>query len=61
VKNHDDLPEYPFEKIVDQFPAIGPLGGITSALKTLNQRIFCVACDMPFLDGLLIESLCGFT
>ena len=58
VKN--DLPGYSLEKIVDQYVEIGPLGGITSVLKTLNEKIFCVACDMPHLDEKLIEHLCSF-
>jgi len=60
VKSADDLPGYSLEKIVDQYSAIGPLGGIASTLKALHQKIFCVACDMPFLNEQLIQSICSF-
>lgn len=36
--------------IQDQYEAIGPLGGIYSALKTVPEDyLFVTACDMPFL------------
>jgi len=47
--------------ILDHFPEIGPLGGITSVLESGEERIFCVACDMPFLNEDLIRYQCSFT
>jgi molybdopterin-guanine dinucleotide biosynthesis protein A len=59
VKDSNDLPQYSRGKIVDQHTSIGPIGGITSVLKILNQKIFCAACDMPFLNQALIEFICS--
>lgn len=36
----------------------GPLGGIHAALEYFLQPTFCVACDLPFLRGDVIEYLC---
>jgi FdhD protein len=58
VRNADDFPEYSNTKIPDRYPAIGPLGGIASVLAAGFERIFCVACDMPFLNPALIHHLC---
>ena len=52
----DALPQIP-----DQHADIGPMGGICSVLKSGHKRIFCVACDMPFLNEALIAHLCDFT
>ncbi len=60
VNNPEDYSGYSLPKVVDQYSEIGPMGGITSVLKSGRQRIFCVACDMPFLNQALIEYLCSF-
>jgi molybdopterin-guanine dinucleotide biosynthesis protein A len=61
VRNKDDLPQYELRKIQDEYADIGPIGGITSILKAGFARIFCVACDMPFLNEALIKHLCSFS
>ncbi len=39
----------------DRFPGRGPLAGIHAALESASHAgVFCVACDMPFLDRRLI-------
>ncbi len=49
----------PCRKIVDIYPAMGPLGGIHAALSHCStDRAFVVACDMPELDRPLIRELC---
>ena len=45
-------------KVADMFPDSGPLGGILSALlASSNDRVFVVACDMPFVDTQAIKGL----
>lgn len=40
----------------DIIKGIGPLGGIYTGLShTTKENIFCVACDMPFLDKEFIK------
>jgi molybdopterin-guanine dinucleotide biosynthesis protein A len=53
--------EIALNEVVDRYPESGPLGGITSVLETGEKRIFCVACDMPFLNRDLIEYQCTFS
>jgi len=60
VRDPQDYSGYSLPKVVDQYSEIGPMGGITSVLKSRRQRIFCVACDMPFLNQALIKYLCDF-
>jgi len=49
----------------DDIPGQGPMGGIVAAFdNTLNDRIFVVACDMPILQPITIETViaqAGFT
>ena len=46
------------KRVADMFPDAGPLGGILSALlASSNERVFAVACDMPFVDTQAIEGL----
>ncbi len=45
------LPTYP-----DIIPGLGPIGGLLTALKhSQNERVFVVACDMPYLNADLIR------
>lgn len=46
-------------QIPDRYPETGPIGGITSVLEAGEKRIFCVGCDMPFLNTQLIEFICA--
>jgi molybdenum cofactor guanylyltransferase len=61
VRQADHLAEYNLKKVVDRHGDIGPMGGITSVLAAGYERIFCVACDMPFLNQPLIRHLCSFS
>jgi molybdopterin-guanine dinucleotide biosynthesis protein A len=54
------FPDLSLPEVVDRYPETGPIGGITSVLESGEANIFCVACDMPFLNPELIEYLCGF-
>jgi molybdopterin-guanine dinucleotide biosynthesis protein A len=42
----------------DDVPAVGPLGGVYTALRHVETTaIFVVACDMPFLNADLIRAM----
>ncbi len=60
VHRPDAYPQFQLPRIVDRYTEIGPMGGITSALESGESRIFCVGCDMPFLNASLIQNLCNF-
>jgi molybdopterin-guanine dinucleotide biosynthesis protein A len=47
-------------EVVDRYPETGPLGAITSVLESGEAKIFCVACDMPFINLELIQYKCTF-
>ncbi|HEY7339865.1 MAG TPA: molybdenum cofactor guanylyltransferase [Ktedonobacterales bacterium] len=49
----------PHARVVeDALPAIGPLGGLYTALtSTPSARIFLVACDMPFVSPGLAQAM----
>lgn len=44
--------------VVDRAPHQGPLAGLQAALEEAGD-VFVVACDLPFLDGGLIDQMCG--
>lgn len=48
----------PYQKIADEFPNSGPMGGIYSCLKAskTNQNLV-LSCDMPFVKSQLLEDL----
>ncbi len=47
--------------IEDALPAIGPLGGLYTALTaTTSAHIFLVACDMPFICPGLVQAMLAF-
>src|SRR3990170_2474109 len=50
-----------FSMVTDRYAEIGPIGGITSVLESGEDKIFCAACDMPFLNPDLIEFICQFS
>jgi molybdopterin-guanine dinucleotide biosynthesis protein A len=45
--------------IPDIYEKKGPLGGIHAALAHFQKPVFCVACDLPFLNGGAIDYLCA--
>lgn len=47
------------DTVADHYPEVGPLGGITSVLESGEERIFCLACDMPFVNPGLMEYICS--
>ncbi len=50
--------EWGLPVIPDVWPDKGALGGIYTALKhTVTSHVFCVACDMPFLNPILIQAM----
>ena len=47
--------------VEDALPAIGPLGGLYTALTTTTSaRVFLVACDMPFVSPGLVRAMLAF-
>lgn len=47
--------------VEDALPAIGPLGGLYTALTaTTSAHIFLVACDMPFISLSLVRAMLAF-
>lgn len=52
----------PHARVVeDALPAIGPLGGLYTALSaTTGARIFLIACDMPFVSLSLVRAMLAF-
>jgi molybdopterin-guanine dinucleotide biosynthesis protein A len=59
VTNHPDQYAFvPFRKVSDTFPGMGPLAGIHAGLAASSgDAAFVVACDMPYLNPLLIRRL----
>lgn len=55
VRSDVELGDLAVDRVADHYPEIGPLGGITSVLEAGEGQIFCVACDMPFLNLRLME------
>lgn len=47
-------------RVMDRYPETGPMGAIASVLESGEKRVFCVACDMPFLNESLIEFICSY-
>jgi len=44
--------------VADIVPGCGPLGGLHAALSEMrSDRVFLVACDMPYVDGRFAEYL----
>jgi molybdopterin-guanine dinucleotide biosynthesis protein A len=47
-----------YRAIADIVPGCGPLGGLHAALTEMrSDRVFLVACDMPYVDGRFAEYL----
>lgn len=60
VQEAGSYPQMGSIEVPDRYPETGPMGAIASLLESGEKRIFCVACDMPFLNETLIKFLCGF-
>lgn len=46
-----------FEIIPDNYPDIGPIGGIHSAMSHIKGPILVLPCDLPFINDQLITTL----
>ncbi len=53
--------DIPCRKLSDLYPGVGVLAGIHSGLVHAKQeRVFVVACDMPFIAAPMIRHICSF-
>ncbi|BCZ46446.1 putative molybdenum cofactor guanylyltransferase [Clostridium gelidum] len=60
VDNKNKYRNLNFTLIEDMYKDIGPIGGIHSALKLIDEKyIFVTACDMPKITKEFIYFLCG--
>jgi molybdopterin-guanine dinucleotide biosynthesis protein A len=62
VTSMEDYPSHhlPVRLVTDAIPQKGSLGGLYTGLKEASQPfVFVVACDMPFLNSLVITRLCA--
>jgi molybdopterin-guanine dinucleotide biosynthesis protein A len=41
----------------DETERVGPLGGITTALRHLGGPVFALACDLPFMERRFLDAL----
>ncbi len=58
VNSHQFLAlNHQYKCIEDLYPDKGPMGGILTALETLQESLMVVAVDMPQLNILMIEKL----
>ena len=61
VDNKEKYRNLNFTLVEDMYKDIGPMGGIYSALKSIEEKyIFVIACDMPKIKKEFIECLCEF-
>jgi len=61
VGQHDAYAAIAIERLTDDPPSIGPLGGITALLARAGQgRAIAVACDMPFVSIELMSKLATY-
>lgn len=60
VTNTPDIYAFiPCPKVPDIYPGAGSIAGLHSGLKaSATERIFVVACDMPYINADLIRFLC---
>jgi molybdopterin-guanine dinucleotide biosynthesis protein A len=60
VGAHDAYAHLPVERIADEPPGIGPLGGLVALLRrAAGSRVLALACDMPYVSRGLVERLAG--
>jgi FdhD protein len=56
----DDYPFLPCRKVPDLFPGMGAFAGLHSAVAhARHDRVFVVACDMPYLNAAVVRHLCA--
>ncbi len=58
VGHHPAYGSLALERVADEPPGIGPLGGLVGLLRRAGPaRALAVACDMPFVSRSLVEDL----
>ncbi|MCI8513451.1 MAG: molybdenum cofactor guanylyltransferase [Lachnospiraceae bacterium] len=58
VDKKEHVPACSFPVIEDRYEAIGPMGGLASALEVISEdALFVCACDMPKVTAELIRKL----
>ena len=56
----DDYPFLPCRTVPDIYPDAGSLAGVHAALAaSRSERVFIVACDMPWLSADMVRHLCA--
>lgn len=59
--NRGDIGNILWKIIPDRYVECGPMGGLHAILSTCKSEVmFCVSCDMPFLEHSLVEELCKY-
>jgi len=63
VSSRSDAPEGSWTRVPDLRSSCGPLGGIEAALDAAKGRgceaVFVLACDLPLVDAVVVETLVG--
>lgn len=55
---NEEYKQFGFPLLPDEFPELGPIGGIFTALKnTSTSTILVIACDMPLISAQTIQTL----
>ena len=61
VDRAEHVPPCPYPIIEDRYEAIGPMGGLASAMEEIREdAVFVCACDMPKVTAELIRKLCSY-
>lgn len=61
VDKKEHVPDCKYPVIEDRYEAIGPMGGLASALEVIEEEaVFVCACDMPRVTARLICKLCSY-
>lgn len=61
TNNPQHYSDIPCRKVADLYPGHGALAGIHSGLvHAASERVFVVACDMPFVSPVVVRYLCSF-
>lgn len=59
--NRSDIQDVSWDIISDIYQERGPIGGLHAVLSACkSDAMFCVSCDMPYLQMHLAKELCGY-
>lgn len=59
--NRENIGDISWNVIPDRYFECGPIGGLHAVLSVCQSEVmFCVSCDMPFLQRSLVEELCKY-